>query len=405
MSDQRDNLTSPGLFPPWLCGDGSNAQRFLFAMAHALDGLLEKQQQAMSAKLPTQGQDPSLIPLQAADRLFVQGPAETNAQIIARMQRARDSWKRAGSRPAVLEQVQAYLTGTQAGVAVDLPECLIVGGYVPASSTDAAVWDTIYNSTPQGGAPAHARIVPSNWDWDGDTTHPTRAWLVLFMHLVSLGRTGAAATVASTGGSGVTGVTSGFATLTGLTGMSTDDVMRYLTISGAATSSNNGTFQIAAVLSNSSVIIANPSAVAADANNGAIAWSVGEYPFIGPGPVWGSPSFVWGAGNAWGLSCSAEIVTSIRNIVKQWKSASTYYPGILISFGGGDSTSGSEFSPNSSIGGGNPDGSDASWALPGYFRSPAFVPSRQLSDPSFNPFTVMCDGTGVSIRCYEKNRS
>jgi hypothetical protein len=388
MAQFADILSSTPTAPPWLSGEGTNAKLYMYAMGLALDMLTEKMNEAMLAHCPGYG-DPSVIPLQAADRLFVQGPAEPNASFVQRLKGAYDAWARAGSRPAVLEQLQAYLTDLQPGVALSLPEMLIVGG-----NTSVSIWDTIFGSTPQGAAPAHTLVSPANWNWDGQSI-PKRAWLVLFMNLVSTGQSGAAMSVASTGGSGVTGVTSGFATLTGLAGMVATNVQQYLTVTGAASSGNNGTFQITSVLSSTSVIIANRSAVAGDANNGSIAWSVGEYPYIAPAPVWGSPSFVWGAGT-WGVSCSELVVQSIRAILKTWKSAATFYPNIIIAFGGGDGTAGKEYSPLSSAGAGNPDGT---WGDIGKLSGGAWVPAKT----SLNPFDAFCDGTGLAIQCCAKN--
>ncbi len=380
---QRDFMTGPEGCPPWLCGEGTNAQKYMFTIGLALDGLLEKMNEAMAAKLPGHA-DPSLIPLQAADRVMVQGPAETNDQFVLRLRDAFQAWSRAGSRNASLAQLQAYLTGLQPGAALNLPECLIVGG-----NTSLTTWSTLYRSAAQGAPPARTIVAPPNWDWDG-LDRPSRAWLVLFMHLVATGNAGSGATVASVGGSGVVGVTSGFATITGLSGMTVNDEQRYLTLSGGV-AGNTGTFQIQTCLSTSSVIIADPSAVV----GGSLTWSVGAYPYIGPAPVWGSPAFVWGAGT-WGLNCSHLVVESIRSILKRWKSAGTFYPKIIVSFGGGDGTAGNEFSPLSSQGAGNPDGT---WGSFGKNVGGVWVPARQ----ALNPFTAFCDGTGQAIRCYEKN--
>ena len=80
------------------------------------------------------------------------------------------------------------------------------------------------------------------------------------------GNTGAAASVSS--------VTNGVATLTGLTGFASGTAgQRWITISGAASGGNNGTFKILSYISATSVTIRNPSAVAGDANNGAISWT------------------------------------------------------------------------------------------------------------------------------------
>lgn len=398
---QRDAMTGPGLCPPWLCGFDTNAQKFMYAIGLALDGILEKQQEAQLAKCPRHGEDPSLIPMQAADRVMVQGPAETNAQFITRMQGFYDAWARAGSRTAVLAQLQGYLSGTSTGVDTSFPECLLVG-----TAGGTSVWDILTFAAAQGDPAAKSRTNGTHkWDWDN---HATRGqiWLVLFMHLVDLGVSGSALTVASTGGSGVSGVTSGFATLTGLSGLTADMVQSYVTLSGANKAGNNGTFQITSILSASSMIIANTAAASVDSNNGSIAWSVATYPFISPAPVWGSPDFVWGEG-AWGIrhinslsgdDDSVQIIKSIRQILQTWKNTSSYYPNILVSFGGGDGTAGNEFSPLSTSSTGNPSGD---WDLLGKLSSGAWVPTRA----PLNQFTSFCDGTGISVSCYEKNRT
>lgn len=82
---------------------------------------------------------------------------------------------------------------------------------------------------------------------------------------LSTGNTGAAAVFSSK--------TLDDITVTGLTGMSSNSVGRFLTTTGASTGANNGTFQIVAYLSATSVRIRNASGVAPDANNGAISWT------------------------------------------------------------------------------------------------------------------------------------
>lgn len=79
------------------------------------------------------------------------------------------------------------------------------------------------------------------------------------------GQTGAAASVTAFG--------AGVSTITGLTGMTAQSVGRFLTMSGAASGGNNGTFLIVTFNSSTSVDISNPSGVAPDANNGALVWT------------------------------------------------------------------------------------------------------------------------------------
>ena len=79
------------------------------------------------------------------------------------------------------------------------------------------------------------------------------------------GQTGSAASVSAFLG--------GVSTISGLTGMTADSVGRFLTVSGAASSGNNGTFLIITFNSSSSVDISNPSGVSPDGNDGSIVWT------------------------------------------------------------------------------------------------------------------------------------
>jgi hypothetical protein len=86
-----------------------------------------------------------------------------------------------------------------------------------------------------------------------------------------------AGTVSNAGASAasIAAPTQGRATVTGLTGIVAADKGRFLLISGAATGANNNQHQIEEVLSATSVRIdARNFAVASDANNGTLTWSV-----------------------------------------------------------------------------------------------------------------------------------
>lgn len=102
---------------------------------------------------------------------------------------------------------------------------------------------------------------------DGTTKDTTGAYAAdKWNGTIGNGNTGAAASV--------TTVVGGVATLTGLTGFSTGTAgQRWITITGAASGGNNGTFKILSFLSSSSVTIRNSTAVASDANNGSISWT------------------------------------------------------------------------------------------------------------------------------------
>ncbi len=76
-----------------------------------------------------------------------------------------------------------------------------------------------------------------------------------------------------TGGTAsVTTFALGVSTITGLMGMTANSVGRFLSVSGAASASNNGTFRIITLVSGTSVTISNSTGVAPDVNNGALVW-------------------------------------------------------------------------------------------------------------------------------------
>lgn len=83
---------------------------------------------------------------------------------------------------------------------------------------------------------------------------------------LALGLSGSAASI--------TTFVSSTLTLTGLTGMTASLIGSRITLSGAASAGNNGSFAIASVISASSITVTNVSGVASDANSGAIVWSV-----------------------------------------------------------------------------------------------------------------------------------
>lgn len=65
---------------------------------------------------------------------------------------------------------------------------------------------------------------------------------------------------------------SGLVTFTGLANMSQNSVGHFMSVSGAGTAGNNGTFLIVAYISATSVQVANVSGAFPDANSGAISW-------------------------------------------------------------------------------------------------------------------------------------
>jgi hypothetical protein len=122
-----------------------------------------------------------------------------------------------------------------------LSRALLAAGYKYKSSSDALAKDTT-----------------------GDMTNDRWATGGLVNNSTVSGQTGSAASIGAP--------SNGVSQITGLTGMLATSVGHYLTISGAATSANNGTWRIVSRSSATQVGIYNPAA-ASDANNGSISWS------------------------------------------------------------------------------------------------------------------------------------
>jgi hypothetical protein len=408
------------LAPPWL--RTGVAEKYLYTLGLCTDILLDKMDQAARIRMPGQG-DATQIPWLAHDRQLVQGPKETSAAFIVRLQQAFPTWKTAGSRIAIHKNIQPYLQGLQPGVSGVLPEMSIIGG--DATWTQ---WTTTYQGDAIGANPTILRTA-ENWNWDG-LFKPWRAWLVLFMSTVATGLSGAAGqTGATSGPTNGTGTNTGgvwvpnaaatggvgFVALSGLTGLTPTQVGQWITVAGSSHTANNGTFPIVAVASGNACTIANPSAVANDA--GPLTWSIASYPFIGPSLPWGSPGQVWGQGElqippldtgslvggiwepttaplfaqgpsfSWGLSCQAAVIQSIRSLLFTWKGGKTYYSDIVVAFDGSTGVAGSAFSPNSAPGSGNADGT---FGGRGKSVAGVWVPNRQIT----SPFNAWCQGTG-----------
>lgn len=430
MPQYRDSFYA--LVPPWLAT--GNAEKYIYTLELMRDLLTEKANQAIKIRWPGQG-DESQIPYLAFDRVLVQGPHEPNAGFLERIRIARQLWDESGSALAVLWALQAYMQGFQPGVAPTLPELTIVTAQPGASIT---TWNQIYQGNALLADPTLS-TVPANFDWDG-ADRPWRAWLVLPQYAVATGLSGTGAAIASAAGGSFTSpgqstagvwvpTTSGtavntpFVTLTGLAGLSAAQVGQVITITGAAHTDNNGTFQIAQVLSASSCVIVNVNG-GSDANP--LTWSIAAYPWIAPGPAWGTPGMVWGEGEAvlpavdtgsnvggvwrptllapvgatptfsWGLYVSTTVLATIRGLVRTWKSAGTYYPNFVVAFDAGDGTAGSAYSPNSGEGTGNPDGTFGSV---GKNVGGVWVPTRLIT----SEWDCYVQGTGQSVNCSVEN--
>jgi hypothetical protein len=447
---------SPMLYPKNPTFQTGYGLAYTQALASTRDTLINRAQQATLISLPGLG-DPSQLPYLAHDRGLVQGPAEPNANFVLRLSNAFQSWLEAGSNPSILGQLHAYFFGMQPSVSGVLPELAIVGGSYPTVTT----WQTQYIGDPIGTDPTLFTALPANFNWDGGS-QPWRSWLVVYAHLAAtaLSGTGATVTAATASacftqpGQNVSGVwvpaTSGtpvnspWITIGGLSGISSSNLQQWITFTGFSNAANNGTFQIVIIVSASSVVIANPNGVSTDSGG---VWSIAMYPFLAPGPVWGASGYVFGQGEvvtpaidtgsnvggvwqpsrqntggtsiAWGLAspCTAlsaplptpAVISSIRSILgnpqKGWKSAGSYFNKIVVCFGGSTGAPGSEYSPNSSIGGGNPGLSISQptgmFSGQGQNEAGVWVPVGLLS----SQYDAYCQGSGTCNNCSVENIS
>lgn len=432
--------------PPWL--STGYGEKYLYTLQLCTDLLMDKMEQAILIRLPGQG-DVSQLPYLSYDRQLIQGTAESNANFIIRLQNFLDAWALAGSKRGILAELQAYIQNLQPGVGATMPEMTIVSGSWPT----VAVWDQLYIGSTIGEIPTKTTQFPSNFNWD-NKHNSWRSWLIFFLALVDTGQSGTTGETSSAAigsyeqpgqlGSAVsqsgitypavwipatsgTPVNNPFLTVHHLSGITTANVGQWITISGSSNPGNNGTFPIVARNSGTSLVIANPNGVIND--TGPLTWSIADYPWIGPSPVWGAPGITFGEGEqstppldygqiyggvwqpnpvppsvsnapsiCWGLDTTELAIDQLRNLLKTWKSAGTYYPNIIFTYGGGTGVSGDEYSPNSTPGNGNPNGQFGSY---GMIDSTGGILVPQT--PNGSLFDAYCQGTGTWNSCSVQN--
>lgn len=151
--------------PPWK-REGFY-EKLDYAMTVVMDGIIDRVDQAIAARVPTRTRTPTSLPLIGADRMIQQGPSEADASYGKRLQRAFDDWFHVGSARAVISQVFAFLDPVSPAV---------------RAVTDAGVWDWVDEGGSATSIPQHlppANTIPTdNWDWDG-VTYWWRLWLII----------------------------------------------------------------------------------------------------------------------------------------------------------------------------------------------------------------------------------
>lgn len=123
--------------------------------------------------------------------------------------------------------------------------------------------------------------------------------------------------------SGTAATVSAFAsnvqTLTGLANLTAAVVGQYVTISGAATGGNNGTFLVLSFISSSSITVYNTTGTSSDANSGSIHWTLIRNPAL---DLWGVGGAVHltnvsggGSGSGTGVSIGAASATTGQAVI------------------------------------------------------------------------------------------
>lgn len=154
------------LVPPWLSDVGTNllpARGFKFLWSHAvlLDAGIQDNVEGLRARMPGVG-TPTALPYIGRDRVIRRGRDESDASFAARQLRWREDHKTRGSAWAVMAQVKAYLTPHK-------PLMRIV--------TNNGTWKTL---NPDDTREIVVTRPTPNWDWDGDDTKISRAWLIIY---------------------------------------------------------------------------------------------------------------------------------------------------------------------------------------------------------------------------------
>lgn len=124
------------------------------------------------------------------------------------------------------------------------------------------------------------------------------------------------------------------------------------------------------------------------------AWLIAFLPAshaVQPGPVFGAAGVVIGDEDlSIGFTYPASFFTAYRALVKLWKSANTYYPWLIFSFDVNDGGTGDDYSPNSVLGTGNPNGTYGRWGV----TVAGIVTASRPDDSRF------VDGPATYLNCY-----
>jgi len=154
--------------PTWLAGIQGVAagvgQRLLYDFGLMSDVVLEKLNQGVKARMPTEC-DPSALALIGADRSIPQGPNEPDNSYRVRLRRSFETWQKAGSDQSVLIQLLGYLSP-------NTPQVTIVN--------DTSTWQTYRANADPASAPF--TVKSNNWTWDYRTQQKNwwQEWVIFY---------------------------------------------------------------------------------------------------------------------------------------------------------------------------------------------------------------------------------
>src|ERR1700720_3996583 len=94
---QRDLIKL--ISPPWLAAD--NGEECMYNIGLGADALIEKLWEGIRAAMPGYG-TATALPYLADDSLLIQGPNETDANFVIRLQQTYDAWQHAGIRRGLM---------------------------------------------------------------------------------------------------------------------------------------------------------------------------------------------------------------------------------------------------------------------------------------------------------------
>ena len=151
------------LSPPWL---DENGTKYLYALSTQISVLAEALRMGVLQRFPSYCL-PEALPHIGADRQIRRGINESDDAYKGRLRNAFQTWKKAGSPLAVLDQIAQYY-------APNAPVLRYVVNGVDENGTRVTDWWTLDN-----GEFSYHRANPSNWNWDG-TFPAMRFWIIVY---------------------------------------------------------------------------------------------------------------------------------------------------------------------------------------------------------------------------------